>query len=75
MESGYPVNAMDRPVHIVLLWFLVYSSYLIGRTALVKRAKRILKGLRKLNSSVTDGSVSKLDAENMHSIETYRSNC
>jgi len=42
MESGYPVNAMDRPVHIVLLWFLVYS-YLIGRTALVKEQKGFSK--------------------------------
>jgi len=43
MESGYPVNAMDRPVHIVLLWFLVYSGYLIGRTALVKEQKGFSK--------------------------------
>ncbi|KAK3135840.1 hypothetical protein QOZ80_5BG0424100 [Eleusine coracana subsp. coracana] len=48
-------------------------SYLIGLTALVKEQKEFSKALRKLNSSVKDGSISKLDAESMHSIEKYQS--
>ncbi|KAL6630976.1 hypothetical protein ACP70R_028316 [Stipagrostis hirtigluma subsp. patula] len=48
-------------------------SYLIGLTALVKEQKEFSKALRKLNSSVKDGSMSKLDAESMHSIEKYQS--
>uniref|UniRef100_J3M655 Pentacotripeptide-repeat region of PRORP domain-containing protein n=2 Tax=Oryza brachyantha TaxID=4533 RepID=J3M655_ORYBR len=48
-------------------------SYLIGLTALVKEQKEFSKALRKLNSSVKEGSISKLDADTMHSIETYQS--
>lgn len=48
-------------------------SYLIGLTALVKEQKEFSKALRKLNSSVKDGSISKLDAESMCSIEKYQS--
>jgi len=48
-------------------------SYLIGLTALVKEQKEFSKALRRLNSSVKDGSISKLDAESMHSIEKYQS--
>jgi len=48
-------------------------SYLIGLTALVKEQKEFSKALRKLNSSVKDGSISKLDADSMHSIEKYQS--
>ncbi|XP_062180787.1 pentatricopeptide repeat-containing protein At2g30100, chloroplastic-like [Phragmites australis] len=48
-------------------------SYLIGLTALVKEQKEFSKALRKLNSSVKDGSISKLDAESMGSIEKYQS--
>ncbi|KAG2628322.1 pentatricopeptide repeat-containing protein At2g30100, chloroplastic-like [Panicum virgatum] len=48
-------------------------SYLIGLTALVKEQKEFSKALRKLNSLVKDGSISKLDAESMHSIEKYQS--
>ncbi|XP_062231150.1 pentatricopeptide repeat-containing protein At2g30100, chloroplastic-like [Phragmites australis] len=48
-------------------------SYLIGLTALVKEQKEFSKALRRLNSSVKDGSISELDAERMHSIEKYQS--
>ncbi|EEE64659.1 hypothetical protein OsJ_19513 [Oryza sativa Japonica Group] len=48
-------------------------SYLIGLTALVKEQKEFSKALRKLNSSVKVGSISKLDSETMHSIENYQS--
>ncbi|KAF8652468.1 hypothetical protein HU200_062801 [Digitaria exilis] len=48
-------------------------SYLIGLTALVKEQKEFSKALRKLNSSVKDGSIAELDAETMHSIEKYQS--
>ncbi|XP_066366896.1 pentatricopeptide repeat-containing protein At2g30100, chloroplastic-like [Miscanthus floridulus] len=48
-------------------------SYLIGLTALVKEQKEFSKALRRLNSSVKDGSISELDAESMHSIEKYQS--
>ncbi|KAL6865066.1 hypothetical protein ACP4OV_016217 [Aristida adscensionis] len=48
-------------------------SYLIGLTALVKEQKEFSKALRQLNSSVKDGSISKLDAESMHNIEKYQS--
>uniref|UniRef100_A0A0D9ZXW5 Pentacotripeptide-repeat region of PRORP domain-containing protein n=1 Tax=Oryza glumipatula TaxID=40148 RepID=A0A0D9ZXW5_9ORYZ len=48
-------------------------SYLIGLTALVKEQKEFSKALRKLNSSVKEGSISKLDSETMHGIENYQS--
>uniref|UniRef100_A0A0D9WFE7 Pentacotripeptide-repeat region of PRORP domain-containing protein n=1 Tax=Leersia perrieri TaxID=77586 RepID=A0A0D9WFE7_9ORYZ len=48
-------------------------SYLIGLTALVKEQKEFSKALRKLNSSVKEGAISKLDSEAMHSIENYQS--
>ncbi|WVZ98087.1 hypothetical protein U9M48_043566 [Paspalum notatum var. saurae] len=48
-------------------------SYLIGLTALVKEQKEFSKALRKLNSLVKDGSISKVDAESMRSIEKYQS--
>lgn len=48
-------------------------SYLIGLTALVKEQKEFSKALRRLNASVKDGSISKLDAESMHSIKKYQS--
>lgn len=48
-------------------------SYLIGLTALVKEQKEFSKALRRLNASVKDGSISKLDAESMHSINKYQS--
>jgi hypothetical protein len=48
-------------------------SYLIGLTALVKEQKEFSKALRKLNLSVKDGSVAKLDIESMRSIEKYQS--
>ncbi|XBJ10018.1 pentatricopeptide repeat-containing protein At2g30100, chloroplastic [Aegilops tauschii subsp. strangulata] len=48
-------------------------SYLIGLTALVKEQKEFSKALRKLNLSVKDGSIAKLDTESMHNIEKYQS--
>ncbi|KAE8812746.1 pentatricopeptide repeat-containing protein [Hordeum vulgare] len=48
-------------------------SYLIGLTALVKEQKEFSKALRKLNLSVKDGSIAKLDAESMRNIEKYQS--
>lgn len=48
-------------------------SYLIGLTALVKEQKEFSKALRKLNTSVKAGHISKLDVSTLQSIEEYQS--